>query len=101
MVGNLEGKEESKQQVSAGQVEHVDHCRFSGTDRMHKHHHGNKVEGHADDEDEGVNGRDKACCQEEDEQIDVDFGFVKHLHDGHAFVLQLKEVLDTEHKHMQ
>lgn len=31
--------------------------------------------------------------QEEDEKVDVHFGFVEHLHDGHAVILQLKEVL--------
>lgn len=32
--------------------------------------------------------------QEENEQVDVNFSLVKHLHDSNAFVLQLKEVLD-------
>lgn len=31
--------------------------------------------------------------EEEDEKIDIDFGFVKELHDSHALILQLQEVL--------
>lgn len=40
----------------------------------------------------------KLLVQKEDEQIDVNFGFIKHLHDGHAFVLQLQQVLDIKYK---
>ena len=42
--------------------------------------------------------------EEEDEQVDVDFGLVEHLHDGHALVLQLQKVLDERthtHTHTQ
>lgn len=36
---------------------------------------------------------EELLVEEEDEQVDVDFGFVKHLHDGYALVLQLQQVL--------
>lgn len=31
--------------------------------------------------------------EEEDEKIDIDFGFVKELHDSHTLILQLQQVL--------
>lgn len=31
--------------------------------------------------------------EEEDEQVDVNFCFVKHLHHRHAFILELEQVL--------
>lgn len=31
--------------------------------------------------------------EQEDEEIDVDFGFVKEFHDSHTLILQLQEVL--------
>lgn len=34
--------------------------------------------------------------EEEDEQIDVDFGFIKHLHHGDFLVLQLQQILHTD-----
>lgn len=34
--------------------------------------------------------------EKENEQVDVDLGLVKHLHHGHALVLQLQEVLVLE-----
>lgn len=36
---------------------------------------------------------EELLVEEEDEQVDVDFGFVEHLHDGYALVLQLQQVL--------
>lgn len=39
--------------------------------------------------------------QEEDEQVDIHFGFIKHLHDGHAVILQLEEVLRTKQPSQQ
>ncbi len=39
---------------------------------------------------------EELLVEEEDEQIDVDFGFIKHLHHGDLLVLQLQQIL---HKH--
>lgn len=36
--------------------------------------------------------------EQEDEEIDVDFGFVKEFHDSHTLILQLQEVLVVELK---
>jgi len=36
---------------------------------------------------------EELLVEEENEQVDVDFGLVEHLHDGYALVLQLQEVL--------
>jgi len=76
VVGALEGKQEAEQQVGAGQVQHVDHRRLPGTDAVREHHHGDEVEGHADDEDEGVNGRDEARRQAAPEEI---FGVLRDV----------------------
>lgn len=43
--------------------------------------------------------------EEEDEQVDIHFGLIEHLHHGHALVLELQEVLVLEqellHLHAQ
>lgn len=36
--------------------------------------------------------------KQEDEEIDVDFGFVKEFHDGHTLILQLQEVLGEKRR---
>lgn len=36
---------------------------------------------------------EELLVQQEDEQVDVHLGFVKHLHDGDSLVLQLEEIL--------
>lgn len=74
MVGDLEGKEQAEQQVSTGQVQHVNRRRFSRMDLMHEHHHGDEIEGHANNEDESVNGRDKGRCQA---TLKETFGFLR------------------------
>ena len=38
----------------------------------------------------------KLCVQEEEQQVDVDFGLPEHVHDCYAFVLELQEVLDVD-----
>lgn len=38
---------------------------------------------------------EELLVEEEDEQIDVDFGFIKHLHHGDLLVLQLQQILHT------
>ena len=35
----------------------------------------------------------KLLVEEEDEQVDVDFGLVEHLHDGNSLVLKLQQIL--------
>lgn len=35
----------------------------------------------------------KLLVEQENEQVDVDGGPIKELHHGHAFILQLEEVL--------
>lgn len=36
--------------------------------------------------------------EQEDEQVNVDFGLIEHLHDGHPFILQLEKVLGRKNK---
>lgn len=36
---------------------------------------------------------EELLVEEENEQVDVDFGLIEHLHDGYALVLQLQQVL--------
>lgn len=36
--------------------------------------------------------------EEEDEKVDIDFGFVKELHDSHTLVLQLQQVLGGKNR---
>lgn len=39
---------------------------------------------------------EELLVEEEDEQIHVDFGLIKHLHHGNPLELQLQEVLDRQ-----
>lgn len=38
---------------------------------------------------------EELLVEKKDEEVDVDFGFVKHLHDCHTLVLQLQQVLQS------
>lgn len=40
---------------------------------------------------------EKLLVEKKDEQVDVDLGFVKHLHYCHALILQLQQVLSSVH----
>lgn len=36
---------------------------------------------------------EELLVEEENEQVDIDLGFIEHLHDGYTLVLQLQQVL--------
>ena len=58
VVGDLEGEQDAKDQVSTGQIQHVDHCRLLGPDPPGEGQQGAEVDRHAD-EDQRVEGRDE------------------------------------------
>lgn len=59
VVDDLEGQEHGEDQVGGGQVEHVDGGGLLGADPPAEGHQGADVDGHADEADHRVEGRDE------------------------------------------
>lgn len=57
VVGDLEGEQRGKEQVSTGQVQHVDGCGLLRSDPPSKGQHRADVDRHADEADQRVEGR--------------------------------------------
>lgn len=57
MVEDLQGEHQGKEQISKGQIQHVDGCRLLGPDAPGECQNCPKVNGHTDTAHEGVEGR--------------------------------------------